>query len=273
MPSDKESACQSKRQFRARLPLQELVSSKSTPLSNCNFRLSQAGALSWKSSCVCMWTCAYSVAKLCPTLSDPMDCTLPGSSLHGIFQEKILEWVAISSSRRSSWPRNGLLRWQAIRLPLRQVVSPSVLGTSPNSSSMSWLTCFELFLCARSYSKPLTCFYLIKSLYYSSIRLVYFPHFWRKILKHRAYLTWWSSEVWDPKLGGLVDYPSPGYYDCLWSEQIFPVLFIKVYGWIGLPCILEFWCSQWNVMETKDVSSGHSLGSSAVFPTYFERPP
>ena len=45
-----------------------------------------------------------SVAKSCPTLCNPMVCSLPGSSVHGIFQAKILEWVAISSSRRSSWP-------------------------------------------------------------------------------------------------------------------------------------------------------------------------
>ena len=35
-----------------------------------------------------------------------MDCSLPGSSVHGIFQARILEWVAISSSRGSSWPRD-----------------------------------------------------------------------------------------------------------------------------------------------------------------------
>ena len=46
------------------------------------------------------------VAKLCPTLFDPRDCSLPGSSVHGIFQVRILEWVAISSSRGSSWPRD-----------------------------------------------------------------------------------------------------------------------------------------------------------------------
>ena len=34
----------------------------------------------------------------CPTLCDPMDCSLPGSSVHGIFQARILEWVAISFS-------------------------------------------------------------------------------------------------------------------------------------------------------------------------------
>ena len=37
---------------------------------------------------------------------DPMDCSLPGSFVHGILQARILEWVAISFSRRSSWPRN-----------------------------------------------------------------------------------------------------------------------------------------------------------------------
>ena len=35
------------------------------------------------------------VAQLCSTLSDPMDCSLPGSSVHGIFQARVLEWVAI----------------------------------------------------------------------------------------------------------------------------------------------------------------------------------
>ena len=44
------------------------------------------------------------VAQSCPTLCDPMDCSLPGSSVHGIFQARILEWVAISFSRRSSQP-------------------------------------------------------------------------------------------------------------------------------------------------------------------------
>ena len=38
------------------------------------------------------------VAHLCPTLSDPMDCSLPGSSIHGIFQARILEWGAIAFS-------------------------------------------------------------------------------------------------------------------------------------------------------------------------------
>ena len=42
----------------------------------------------------------------CPPLCHPMDCSPPGSSVHGIFQARILEWVAISSSRGSSRPRD-----------------------------------------------------------------------------------------------------------------------------------------------------------------------
>ena len=38
------------------------------------------------------------VAQSCPTLSDPMDYSLPGSSIHGIFQARVLEWVAIAFS-------------------------------------------------------------------------------------------------------------------------------------------------------------------------------
>ena len=37
----------------------------------------------------------------CPTLCDPMDCSLPGSSVHGIFQARVLEWVAIAFSINS----------------------------------------------------------------------------------------------------------------------------------------------------------------------------
>ena len=46
------------------------------------------------------------VTQMCPTLCDPLDCSPPGSSVHGIFQLRILEWVAISSSSGSSQPRD-----------------------------------------------------------------------------------------------------------------------------------------------------------------------
>ena len=59
-----------------------------------------------------------SVAKSCLILCDHMDCSLPGSSVYGVFQAKILEQVTISHSRGSSQPRDRtflwLLHWQAI---------------------------------------------------------------------------------------------------------------------------------------------------------------
>ena len=46
------------------------------------------------------------VVQSCPSLCDPIDCSPSGSSVHGIFQARILEWVAMPSSRRSSHPRD-----------------------------------------------------------------------------------------------------------------------------------------------------------------------
>ena len=46
------------------------------------------------------------VTQSCPTLCDPMDYSPPGSSVHGILQARVLEWVAISFSRGSSGPRD-----------------------------------------------------------------------------------------------------------------------------------------------------------------------
>ena len=43
------------------------------------------------------------VAQSCPTLSDTMDCSLPGSSIHGIFQARVLEWGAIAFSDIGGW--------------------------------------------------------------------------------------------------------------------------------------------------------------------------
>ena len=48
------------------------------------------------------------VTQSCLTLGNPMDCSPPGSSVHGILQARILEWVAIPLSRGSSWPRDQI---------------------------------------------------------------------------------------------------------------------------------------------------------------------
>ena len=64
--------------------------------------------------CHCLLQCMKmesksEVALSCPTLSDPMDCSLPGSSIHGIFQARVLEWGAIAfSSSDFGAPKNSL---------------------------------------------------------------------------------------------------------------------------------------------------------------------
>ena len=56
--------------------------------------------LTYDSALLCL------VTQPCPTLFDPMDCSLPGSSVHGIFQPIVLEWIAISFSSGSSRHRD-----------------------------------------------------------------------------------------------------------------------------------------------------------------------
>ena len=53
-----------------------------------------------------LYACVANLFQLCSIFCDPMDCSLPGSSVHGIFQGRIMEWVAISFCRLSSQPRD-----------------------------------------------------------------------------------------------------------------------------------------------------------------------
>ena len=74
--------------------------------------------------------CACSAAQSCPTCCDPVNCSPPGSSVHGISQAGTLEWVAISSSRGSSWTRDRTriscvsCIGRQITLPLHHLGSP-----------------------------------------------------------------------------------------------------------------------------------------------------
>ena len=54
----------------------------------------------------CYCACCAKMLQSCLTLFNLMDCSPPGCSIHGILQARILEWVAISSSKGSSWPRD-----------------------------------------------------------------------------------------------------------------------------------------------------------------------
>ena len=74
--------------------------------------------------CVCVCVCVCSVAQSRPTLCDPVDCSPLVSSVHGIFLARILEWVAMSSSRGTFLTQElnpyllHLLHWQVNSLPL-----------------------------------------------------------------------------------------------------------------------------------------------------------
>ena len=59
------------------------------------------------SSILCVCVCSKSL-QLCLTLCDPMDCSSPGSFVHGILQPRILEWIAMLFSRGSSWSRDRI---------------------------------------------------------------------------------------------------------------------------------------------------------------------
>ena len=79
------------------------------------------------------WVCAKSL-QLCPTLCGPVDCSPPSSSVSGILQARILDWVAMPSSRESSRPRNRthiscFLHWYVGSLPLVPPRKPKFLHT------------------------------------------------------------------------------------------------------------------------------------------------
>ena len=88
------------------------------------------------------------VTQSCLTLCDPVDCSPPGSSLHGILQARILEWVAISFSRGSSWPRDQTqvsciagrrFNLWATREAQSPVLNPCGLNSQiPLTSSRNW---------------------------------------------------------------------------------------------------------------------------------------
>ena len=65
------------------------------------------------------------VTQSCPTLRDPMDCSLPGSSVHGIFQARVLEWVASAfySAIKKNTFESVLMRWMKLDSIIQSEVS------------------------------------------------------------------------------------------------------------------------------------------------------
>ena len=83
--------------------------------------------------------CVFKSLQLCLTLWDPMDCSPPGSSVHGILQARILEWIAMPSTRGSSRPRDQMYRCE----------SWTVKGWAPKN----W--CFRIVVLEKTLENPL----------------------------------------------------------------------------------------------------------------------
>ena len=79
------------------------------------------------------------VSQSCLTLCDPLVCSLPGSSLHGILQTRILQWVAIPFSRGSSQPSRSLL--------VIHFIYGSVYMSIPNSLPRPYIGNINHFVC------------------------------------------------------------------------------------------------------------------------------
>ena len=73
-------------------PIKVIITTMNRKKYKCEYKIKHLNHKMWESE----------VAQSCPTLCDPMDCSLPGSSVHRIFQARVLEWVASSFSRGSS---------------------------------------------------------------------------------------------------------------------------------------------------------------------------
>ena len=103
--------------------------------------------LIWISACM-----HAQLLQLCPTLCNPMDYSPPGSLVHGIFQARILEWVAMPFSRGSSWPRDQTHiswiscfagRFFAIEPPGKPKLDPYLMPYSKANSTLNKLLSVE----------------------------------------------------------------------------------------------------------------------------------
>ena len=99
----------------------------------CNFVSNNASSAAYFSSSKLSWVMwsEVKVAQSCPTLSNHMDCSLPGSSVHGILQARILEWVDVPFSRWSSQHRD----WTQVS-PLQVDSLPSEPPRKPKNTEV-----------------------------------------------------------------------------------------------------------------------------------------
>ena len=112
--------------------------------------------LSSLSSVICpyQYVCMYLVTQACPALCGPVDCSPPGSSVHGILQARILEWVAMASSRGPSWPGIGPA----------SLMSPALAGGFFTTSA-TWEVCISVWMYFYLFYHPVIHYDLIQQHY------------------------------------------------------------------------------------------------------------
>ena len=109
--------------------------------------------------CVCVWcTCTHMHAQSSPTLCDPMDYSPPGSSVHGISQARILERVAISSSRGASQPRDQTCISYVSCTGKADSLPTTISAPNFNTAEVSWedkgTNITNKLFCTRSQQEP-----------------------------------------------------------------------------------------------------------------------
>ena len=126
--------------------------------------------------------CVCPVAQSCPTVCDPMDCSPPGSSVHGIFQARILEWVAIFFSRGSSWPRDPTcFSWIAGRFFTSEPRALIVMFKSSLSLLNFCLICSNSYWMSGIKITNYNCVFASFSLQFDQFL---FNVFWNSVIKH-----------------------------------------------------------------------------------------
>ena len=139
------------------------------------FKTKGSGIIEFRSIPLCYHRCQLKQVLLCVcsfaqsflVLWDPMDCSPPGFPVHGIFQARILEWVAISSSRRSSQPRDQthiscipctsrrmLYHWATWRVSSKYQTSPKPQWRTELACCSPWGGKHQTWLSSWTTTKP-----------------------------------------------------------------------------------------------------------------------
>ena len=136
-----------------------LITSQRLHLQNHHDRGFRASTFEWIVCCFCL------VTKSCPTLCNPMDCSLPGSAVHVISHARILEQVAISFSRGCAWPRDGTRISCIDKWVLHRWASVSQSMTTNSGSLQVWppsrnLPCLLILIWESTWISPQSDFWV-----------------------------------------------------------------------------------------------------------------